>query len=50
MSNPVIILNRGINYHSLELARQAPDRFWLTHEKLLKGLAGVAVARERSHS
>ncbi len=36
--------------HWLELARQAPDVFWLTHEKLLRDLAKVAVARERSHA
>lgn len=36
--------------HWIELAKQAPDVFWLTHEKLLKDLAKVAVARERSHT
>lgn len=36
--------------HWIELARQAPDRFWLTHEKLLEDLAGVAAARERAHT
>lgn len=35
--------------HWIELARQAPDIFWLTHEKLLKDLAAVAVARETLH-
>jgi uncharacterized protein YndB with AHSA1/START domain len=34
--------------HWIELAKQAPDIFWLTHEKLLKDLA--AVAREKSGS
>jgi hypothetical protein len=34
----------------IELAKQAPDVFWLTHEKLLKDLAEVAVARERSRA
>ncbi|SFS00703.1 Polyketide cyclase / dehydrase and lipid transport [Dyella sp. OK004] len=33
--------------HWIELARQAPDIFWLTHEKLLKALSEVAVAREK---
>ena len=28
----------------IELAKKAPDAFWLTHEKLLRDLAGVAVA------
>lgn len=32
--------------HWIELAKQAPDMFWLTHEKLLNDLASVAVARE----
>ena len=36
--------------HWIELAKQAPDVFWLTHEKLLKDLAEVAVARERSRA
>lgn len=36
--------------HWLELAKQAPDVFWLTHEKLLRNLAEVATARERSRS
>ncbi|CAM3735355.1 SRPBCC domain-containing protein [Bordetella tumulicola] len=34
--------------HWIELAKQAPDIFWLTHEKLLKDIAEVAVAREKS--
>ncbi|MEW9624703.1 SRPBCC domain-containing protein [Rhodanobacter geophilus] len=34
----------------LELAKAAPDVFWLTHEKLLKDLADMAVARERSRA
>jgi len=33
----------------IELARPAPDIFWLTHEKLLKDLAEVALSREKSH-
>ncbi|WP_246792124.1 SRPBCC domain-containing protein [Burkholderia perseverans] len=36
--------------HWIELAKQAPDIFWLTHEKLLKDLAAVAVAREASRA
>lgn len=36
--------------HWIELARQAPDVFWLTHEKLLRDLARVAVVRERSRA
>lgn len=36
--------------HWIELARQAPDIFWLTHEKLLKDLAVVAVSRETSRA
>jgi uncharacterized protein YndB with AHSA1/START domain len=36
--------------HWIELAKQAPDIFWLTHEKLLKDLAEVAVAREKSRA
>jgi len=35
--------------HWIELAKQAPDIFWLTHEKLLKDSAPDAVARETSH-
>jgi uncharacterized protein YndB with AHSA1/START domain len=34
--------------HWIELAKQAPDVFWLTHEKLLKDLAAVAIVREKS--
>jgi hypothetical protein len=30
----------------LELAKQAPDAFWRTHEKLLEDLAKVALERE----
>lgn len=36
--------------HWIELAKSAPDVFWLTHEKLLKDLAEVAVAREKSYA
>lgn len=36
--------------HWLELARKAPDAFWLTHEKLLEDLAKAAVARERARA
>lgn len=36
--------------HWIELAKSAPDIFWLTHEKLLKDLAEVAVAREKSEA
>lgn len=32
----------------LELAKQAPDIFWRTHEKLLGDLARVAIERERA--
>jgi len=32
----------------MELAKEAPDIFWRTHEKLLRDLADVAVAREAS--
>jgi uncharacterized protein YndB with AHSA1/START domain len=32
--------------HWIELAKQAPDAFWLAHEKLLKDLAKVAGDRE----
>lgn len=32
--------------HWIELAKPAPDIFWLTHEKLLQDLARVAEARE----
>jgi uncharacterized protein YndB with AHSA1/START domain len=35
--------------HWIELAKSAPDVFWLTHERLLKDLAEVAVAREKSY-
>ena len=31
----------------IELAKKAPDAFWLTHEKLLRDLASVAVEREK---
>jgi uncharacterized protein YndB with AHSA1/START domain len=34
----------------IELAKQAPDVFWLTHEKLLRDLAKAAVERESSRS
>jgi hypothetical protein len=30
----------------IELAKEAPDIFWKTHEKLLRDLADVAVKRE----
>jgi uncharacterized protein YndB with AHSA1/START domain len=36
--------------HWIELAKSAPDVFWLTHERLLKDLAEVAVAREKSYA
>ena len=32
----------------IELAKKAPDAFWLTHEKLLAKLAKVAIEREIS--
>ncbi|WBO20758.1 SRPBCC domain-containing protein [Sphingomonas abietis] len=32
--------------HWIELAKAAPDAFWLTHEKLLNDLAKVALERE----
>jgi hypothetical protein len=32
----------------IELAKKAPDAFWLTHEKLLAMLAKVAAERETS--
>jgi uncharacterized protein YndB with AHSA1/START domain len=32
--------------HWIELAKKAPDAFWLTHKKLLKDLAEVAINRE----
>ena len=35
---------RGL--HWIELAKKAPDAFWLTHEKLLRNLAQVASERE----
>ena len=31
--------------HWIELAKKAPDAFWLTHEKLLRDLGRVAVER-----
>ncbi|MGI4865173.1 MAG: SRPBCC domain-containing protein [Janthinobacterium lividum] len=34
--------------HWLELAKQAPDAFWLAHERLLADLEKVAIAREAS--
>lgn len=34
--------------HWIELAKKAPDAFWLTHEKLLADLAKVATEREGS--
>jgi len=34
----------------IELAKKAPDTFWLTHEKLRATLAKVATERERSHT
>jgi uncharacterized protein YndB with AHSA1/START domain len=36
--------------HWIELAKKAPDAFWLTHEKLLRDLARVATEREGSRS
>lgn len=36
--------------HWIELAKQAPDIFWLTHEKLLKDLAQLAAARAKSRT
>ena len=32
--------------HWIELAKKAPDAFWLTHEKLLKNLSDLAQERE----
>lgn len=32
--------------HWIELAKKAPDAFWLTHEKLLRNLADLAEERE----
>jgi uncharacterized protein YndB with AHSA1/START domain len=32
--------------HWIELAKQAPDAFWLAHERLLADLAKVAIERE----
>lgn len=34
----------------LELAKEAPDIFWRTHEKLLRDLAKVALEREAKAS
>jgi hypothetical protein len=34
----------------IELAKKAPDAFWLTHEKLLEALAKVATEREGSRA
>jgi len=34
----------------IELAKKAPDAFWLTHEKLLANLANVAGEREDSRT
>jgi len=34
----------------IELAKKAPDAFWLTHEKLLATLAKVATERERART
>ncbi|RZK99888.1 MAG: SRPBCC domain-containing protein [Hymenobacter sp.] len=34
--------------HWIELAKQAPDAFWLAHERLLADLATVALEREAS--
>lgn len=34
----------------IELAKKAPDGFWLTHEKLLRDLARVAAERESGRS
>ena len=34
----------------IELAKKAPDAFWLTHEKLLATLAKVATERARSRT
>lgn len=36
--------------HWIDLARQAPDAFWLTHEKLLQDLAQVALEREQARA
>jgi hypothetical protein len=36
--------------HWIELAKKAPDAFWLTHEKLLRNLAKVAAEREGSRN
>jgi hypothetical protein len=32
----------------IELAKKAPDVFWLTHEKLLANLAKIVTERVRS--
>ncbi|OTP78452.1 hypothetical protein PAMC26577_04635 [Caballeronia sordidicola] len=32
--------------HWIELAKKAPDAFWLTHEQLLATLGKVAIERE----
>jgi hypothetical protein len=34
----------------IELAKEAPDIFWRTHEKLLAALAEVATEREGSRT
>jgi uncharacterized protein YndB with AHSA1/START domain len=34
----------------IELAKEAPDAFWRTHEKLLEALAKVAIKRESSRA
>ena len=34
----------------MELAKKAPDGFWLAHEKLLRDLAEVALERRRARS
>jgi uncharacterized protein YndB with AHSA1/START domain len=36
--------------HWIELAKEAPDAFWLTHEKLLASLAKVGAERGSSHT
>jgi len=36
--------------HWGELAKKAPDAFWLAHEKLLADLAKVATEREASRA
>ena len=36
--------------HWIELAKKAPDAFWLTYEKLLQNLARVGTERENART